>query len=384
MKLINKLKKTIKLLQTELLRIRTKRGTSGDKTKVLVVRLDGIGDFVLWLDHAMIIRKHYADAEITLLANSLWADAANAMLNYDSVIPLKTSSFINEWAYRKEILKSLQENGYDIIVQPRYSRDFLLEDQITRCCKATLSIAFRSSNQSATPFLMKWSDKWYSELFTLPENVSGEKSINDFFTSNLTGVPLEKVKELLLRTGEVPDLANTPGKWTQQPYFIIVPGAADPGRRWPPDKFAAAVNQFLQHQQLRGIICGSEDDKAAAKIIMENNTGNILDLTGRTTILQLIELIRKSKFVFSNDTGAAHIAAYFGIKSVCILGGGQWGRFLPYNDGEDSPHCVYHKLDCYGCEWKCIYPKKEDEPYRCVSTVKVANIVDALMKYTEE
>lgn len=381
MKLKDKINQILILLKTELLRFHVRRGKPGEKNKILVVRLDGIGDFFLWLDHARIIRKYYADAEVTLLCSKLWRDAAEKLLDYDRVIPFEGYRFLTNWKYRRDLLQYLKEYAYDIVIQPRCSRDFILEDQITRFCSAPENIAFRSSKRSFNPPLMKVSDKWYNQLYSLPDEVTGEKAINEFFTGKLTEQTGHEVKQQLHQEKTIPPLVEIPGEWTKRPYFIIIPGAADPGRRWPPEKFADAVNQLQQNHQVRCIICGSESDKTAAKIIIEENKSDkLLDLTGKTTILQLVELIRKSEFVLSNDTGAVHIASYFGIKSVCILGGGHWGRFLPYDDDTSSPSCAFHQLNCYRCDWKCIYPRASNKPYFCVQSVNVSDVLEAAEK----
>jgi len=53
-------------------------------------------------------------------------------------------------------------------------------------------------------------------------------------------------------------------------------------------------------------------------------------LAGKTTIAQLVELIRNASLLIGNDSAAIHMAAATQTPSVCILGGGHYGRFLPY------------------------------------------------------
>jgi ADP-heptose:LPS heptosyltransferase len=91
----------------------------------------------------------------------------------------------------------------------------------------------------------------------------------------------------------------------------------------------------------------------------------------------------KSQILISNETGTAHIANAVGTPTVCILGGGHFGRFVPYPvlSGQTSHlKVVYHKMPCYGCDWKCVYQIKseasgsgamEDEPAPCISNISV-------------
>ena len=54
----------------------------------------------------------------------------------------------------------------------------------------------------------------------------------------------------------------------------------------------------------------------------------------KTNINELIEAIRDAEFLITNETSAVHIAESVTTKSFCILGGGHFGRFLPYNKNQ--------------------------------------------------
>ncbi len=360
------------------------RKAPGGKKRVLIVRLDGIGDFFIWLPELMKLRDHYADAEVTLLANKLWSEAAEKLLPGIQVIEFSPKLFLNNYKYKVDILSRLRQKGFDTVIQPRFSREFLVEDIITRWCDAPYSVAFRSDQRSINPRLMKWSDRWYTKLLELPEKIKNEHLTNNFFRDKIVGVAsgddFSPAKFL-----ELPDLPET---WIGSPYFLIVPGAADPGRRWPPEKLAGVTEFITKHLSLRGIICGSaEDQKAASIILQKNGNNNLLDLTGQTSIMQLVALIRNSRLVVGNDTGAMHIAASCGIKAFCVLGGGQWGRFLPYPDTvEIAPECIYQTMDCYNCNWQCIFERESNSPYPCVNSITVDelnNKIETVMSSTK-
>ena len=382
----DKIRETVNLLRAEMKRCFVCREKSGAKRHILIVRLDGIGDFFIWLPDAVALQAYYADAEVTLLANCLWSEAAEKLLSVDRVIPFNPQLFLKDFNYRIGLLTQLRRKGFDVILQPRFSREFLVEDMITRWCAAPQSIAFRSDQRSINPRLMPWSDHWYTDLVVLPEEIKNEKLINGFWTKKITknkqnnGLDSSNTAISL----DFSCLSALPEKWISKPYYLIIPGAADPRRRWPPEKLAEVAVLLRQRSSLRGIICGSREDRAAAAVIMKKVCDeSFLDITGKTRIIQLIALIGKAQFLVGNDTGAMHIAVSCGVNAFCILGGGQWGRFLPYPaKTEWMPDCIYHKMDCYNCNWQCIYFRELDEPYPCVNAVSVAN-VDTVLKEME-
>ena len=53
---------------------------------VLIIRLDSIGDFILWLDSAKEFRRIYLDKKIVLCANASWASLAERLTYWDEVI----------------------------------------------------------------------------------------------------------------------------------------------------------------------------------------------------------------------------------------------------------------------------------------------------------
>jgi len=98
-------------------------------------------------------------------------------------------------------------------------------------------------------------------------------------------------------------------------------------------------------------------------------------------------LLSQSQLIISNDTGTAHISSAVGTPTVCILGGGHFGRFAPYPDlpGQTNYfNTVYHKMACYGCNWECVYHLKKDEPAPCVSNISVDAVWQEVEKIIED
>ena len=118
--------------------------------------------------------------------------------------------------------------------------------------------------------------------------------------------------------------------------------------------------------------------RGLARQFSASATFPVTDLTGRTSVLELVEAIRRAQLVVSNDTGSAHIAAAVGVCCASILGGAHFGRFLPYevetSDRSTALHAVYHRMSCYGCNWRCVYAVKEGQPVPCVDRVSVNQV----------
>ena len=105
-------------------------------------------------------------------------------------------------------------------------------------------------------------------------------------------------------------------------------------------------------------------------------------MIGKTTLNQMLFILKNAYFLIGNDSCAVHIAVAVSAPSVCILGGGHFGRFMPYDIGVRTdrplPRVVAHKMDCFGCNWECIYSNKKNKPAPCIYKISVEEVFVAL------
>ena len=98
------------------------------------------------------------------------------------------------------------------------------------------------------------------------------------------------------------------------------------------------------------------------------------NFSGQTELSDLAGLLSQSQLNISNDSGGTHISAASGKPKVCILGGGHFGRFVPYLEctGQTNKlEVVFHQMPCNGRNWECIYPLKKNEPAPCITNISV-------------
>ncbi len=103
------------------------------------------------------------------------------------------------------------------------------------------------------------------------------------------------------------------------------------------------------------------------------------DMAGKTTLRSAMEIIRNAKLVVGIETGLLHFAYLSGVPSVCILGGGHFGRFLPWDEVSEMVACVFSKRPCFGCGWVCCY-EKSPHSAPCVEELSVLQVIEAIEK----
>lgn len=340
---------------------------------VLLIRQDAIGDFVMWLDTAKEYRKLYpADKyKIVLVGNKIWYDLAEELPNWDEVLAVDVKRFKSFSGYRWILLRKIRSFGAQIAIQPTFSREFYHGDSLVRASKATRKIS-SVGDMGNRNWLKKFiADSWHTELIPASTEPLTELERNAEFFSGLTNYTHITCYPQL----EIPELWLS-SEWKEKPFYILVPGTsgAVAGKEWPPSFFSDLATKVFKQKGWKGIICGSKQEHRLGEQILKQTDVPLQNLCGQTTLVELAGLLSQSRLTISNDTGGVYLSSAVGTLSVCIVGGGHFGRFVPYPDLPGQTNNlkeVFHKMPCYGCNWECIYPIKEGDPAPCIANVSV-------------
>ncbi len=243
----------------------------------------------------------------------------------DNFIWIDRKKFIRNLIYRFKNLKLISKYGFEIAIQPTYSREFFYGDAVIKASGAKARIGSEGDLSNITKRQKKISDKYYTTLVPVKK-----ENIFEFFRNKEFFEYILKKEIELSRPSFKLDkrLTKLP---TNKYYAIIFPGARSKYRQWPPNKFAEVADYVCKKYGYNIIIGGSKADKILAEDIKKKSKNlNIIDLTGRITLAQLVQIIKNAKMLISNETVAVHMAVAVGTKTICISTGFHFGRFNPY------------------------------------------------------
>lgn len=116
------------------------------------------------------------------------------------------------------------------------------------------------------------------------------------------------------------DLAEPPVEPPARGVAVVHPGAAFPGRRWPPDRFAAVARHLARQGLDVRITGGPAEVELARRVAFDAGLGEEAVLAGRTSSLELAALIAHARLVVCGDTGVAHLASAYRRPSVVLFG----------------------------------------------------------------
>ncbi len=157
----------------------------------------------------------------------------------------------------------------------------------------------------------------------------------------------------------------------------IHPSASCVSKRWMPERFAEVADRLASEQGVRICLVAGEPDAAFAVHVAQAMRSPTLNLAGRLRVAELAALLRRCRLLISNDSGPVHLAAAVGTPVVDIFGRNQRGlspqRWGPLGDG----HVILHKeVGCVTClahncdiNFFCLTSLSAEEVYRAAVSV---------------
>lgn len=345
---------------------------------VAIVRLDGIGDFILWLDAAKEFKRLYPKKRITLIGNQAWGNLSKLMPYWDEVITIDLTNIRNP-TYRWKVLSEIRRLGFDTVIQTTYSRGFSTGDSIIRVCGGKVRLGFTGDFSNISSWKKRMSDKWYTRLVPASSESMMELQRNAEFMQGLG------CQWITVHVPKLPQLLNLPSQLKiDKTYFIISPGSSWSGKLWSADRFANVLSKIVNMTGWLPVLCGSLSERALCDLVISLSEHDALNIAGETSLPELVEVIRQASILIGNDSSFVHIAAAVGTPSVCILGGGHYGRFMPYvideRDNRAVPSPVVHKMNCFGCNWQCTQPFEKDTAMACIASISVDDVLTVVEK----
>jgi ADP-heptose:LPS heptosyltransferase len=159
---------------------------------------------------------------------------------------------------------------------------------------------------------------------------------------------------------------------------VINPNASDrfPMRRWPLESFTELARQLLEDPEVFVLITGVAGEKPDAQFMCARlGSPRALDLTGETTMTELLHLFDLSRVLVTNDSGPAHFAALTRIHEVVIFGPEIPDRYRPLTSRSDVIHTGYTCSPCIGPLNQRLSPCNDNLCLKSISVEDVAALV---------
>ncbi|MCX6175408.1 MAG: glycosyltransferase family 9 protein [Ignavibacteriales bacterium] len=332
---------------------------------ILIVRTDRIGDVVLSLPLAAIIKKHFPDCKVTFLLREYTKPLAVNNPNIDEVIILREVEWKSSIRENIELLK----NKFDIciVAYPTYPIALILFLSNIKTRVGTsyrwYSFLFNKKNYEHRKYGEYHELEYNVHLLRqlgIDENVT-EENVSYGITPSIQEE--EKVKK---------DLNELKINFSK-PIIIVHPGSGGSAVDLPISKMKEIVNN-LSNERVEILITGTTAEKELCQSLVVNKS--IINLAGRYNLSELIALINQCNVMIANSTGPIHIAAALGKNVVgfypkfTAASAKRWG---PYSN---KKNIFTPDIDCTNCT------RKQCEELNCMDSIrsnKVAQTVKSIL-----
>lgn len=297
--------------------------------RLLIVRTDEIGDYMLWRKFLPLMAAHYRAMgyEVHFLGNSSWKSIYE-LLDHgvaDQTIWMNKTAFKKNLNYRYQLLKQVYGYCYETVVNPIFSRDKRNDDAIVRAAGARYRIGMRANPEAVKSYEQGYDRHLYTTLFDHPEKPLFEFYRNRLFTEYITGKPAA-VTNTRVQSELLPALpAGLPAQ-----YFVVFPGSRSSSRIWDVAHFITVSNYLFETYGYTAVLCGGPGDQPYTDAFETAYRHPLVNLSGKTSLPQLLSVLSAAKCLLSVDTGSVHLAAAVGCTVFGVFNGSQYKRFAPY------------------------------------------------------
>lgn len=298
--------------------------------KALILRVDEIGDYILWRKFISPILNSTKlnNYEVHFVGNQTWKTLFELEFNsvFHNIIWLDKNKFKKNMVYRFSFLRKIAKENYSIVINPTYSRAKRVDDSIVKAAGAIGNFGFVRNNENYLSYEQNFDKNLYHHLYKVKNKYIFEFNKNKEFSEWFCEMHLDTSKinfeddRLIL-----PKIENLPRK-----YFVVFPGSRSSARIWSTDNFIKVSNFIYEKNQLTAIVCGGNGDIAYANNFIKSYKHPCIDMTAKTSLPELMNIIKNASCLLSVDTGSIHLAASVGCLTLGIFNGSQYGRFSPY------------------------------------------------------
>lgn len=336
--------------------------------KILVRSVNWIGDAVMTTPAIGVIREHFPNAEITILANVLVSRLLLLHPGIDNIITFDRQGIHRGVAGRLRLAAELRKHAFDLAIILPNSFDSALVPwlagipaRIGKCSDGRTLLLSGRYNAAKGP--------------TACHEVEYYLNLMKFF-----GITGSSTQPHLFITSEEESRASAllaeHGIHANDFVLGINPGASyGSAKRWYPDRFAEVARRLAAKWSAKVVIFGGPGETSIAADIESHLEGSAANMAGKTSVRELMALIKRCNFFITNDSGPMHIAAAFDVPLVAIFGSTDHTGTSPYNN---KATVVRSNVECAPCKLR-----ECPTDHRCMTTVTEEAVIDAALELAD-
>jgi lipopolysaccharide heptosyltransferase II len=346
-------------------------------TRVLVVRLDSLGDVLMTTPALRAVRQSRPERHVALLTSPAGAAVAALVPEVDEVIayraPWMKAADVGDAGETLELVGRLRAGGYDAaIICTVYSQSPLPAAFL--CYLAGIPLRLAHCRENPYHLLTDWVVEREPEQVIRHEvqrqldlvATVGYRTADQRLSLRVPAEARARVLRLLA------DQRLNP----ERMWLVIHPGATAPSRRYPLELYARVAHRLTVDYGWQVVFTGGEDERELVQRLRAAMGVPSFSLAGRLGLPELAALIQLAPLLITNNTGPAHIAAAVGTPVVDL-----YALTNPQHTPWGVPaRVLFSDVPCRYC-YKSICPQGHHD---CLRRVEPDTVVAAAAELVAE
>ncbi len=318
--------------------------------KILVVKLDHIGDCLTALPALRRLKGHFPDAQISVLTGratqSVWTAEAAVAATHEFNFFHARSGLGKKDLTEAELLElrgRLERQRFDLAVDLRKSLD---TRYILKYTGAKYLAGFDSRGECP------WLDialEWEGDIRYSPKR----RHVADDLLNLVDAVASScMAQRSVLAADPQIKLSLRPTEQREifaKPVVCIHPASGTEMRQWPPEHFAELTDLLVANHDLHVVILGGPDELDIAQRVLDavRHPEAVFRLVGKLQLAEVPTLIAKCALFIGNNSGPHHIAGALGVPTIGVHSGVvdsmEWGPL------GDNAVAIRRNMSCSPC-----------------------------------
>jgi heptosyltransferase II len=341
--------------------------------RILVRTTNWVGDAVMSVPALQVLREHFPDTHISILAPS-WVAALYGREPFcDELIPYEAARGFHDLREKWRVASDLRRRGFDcaILFQNAFEAAALVRlagipVRIGYARDARgwlLSHAIPVPRPGEAPSHQRF---YYLELLKRAGLINSYSSDSSIRLSGAR-VAAQAGRNRFQKAG------------VHAAVVGVSPGAAYGGaKRWLSDRFADAAVTVARERDAAMAVFGSKEELSTCDVVTHRIQAagrQCINFAGRTTLAEFIELAAACDVYLTNDSGPMHIASALGVPTVAIFGATDHEATGP--TGAHS-RVVRHRVECSPC-----LLRECPIDHRCMMRVTAEQVAEVALSLVE-
>jgi ADP-heptose:LPS heptosyltransferase len=347
--------------------------------RILLVRPDHLGDVLLTLPAATILRDALPGAHITYLVSENVAAVTRRCPAVDETLtapfpPLPAWPHPTGWTDSVERAAPALRGRFDLAILTRP------DDPVSGALVTAAGVPVRLgyAEPCTRPFLtvaLPMPDRRHVVTAASDLALAAVRHFEGVVRSDSGGPPY--VVPSAEDEDEATSALGPPRECGGPGPIVLHPGSGWPIKNWPPRRWGQLAAAVSESYGVTPLVTGGPGERALVDGIVEASGRRAIGLAGRLSLGGLAALFARARLVVATDSGPLHLAALLGTPVVGLYGPADPLEFGPWCD-ERRRRIVRTELACSPCRILDVPPCGAVAEPRCIVEIGVEAVVEVV------